>query len=40
LKKEAKKILRYKYLLIEIQHMWNVKVKVILVITGADGSLS
>jgi len=33
LKKEAEKILNYKDLTIEIQHMWNVKTKVI----GATG---
>ena len=26
-KKEAEKILKYEYLTIEIQHMWNVKAK-------------
>jgi hypothetical protein len=30
IKKEAMKILKYKYLIIEIQHMWNVKLKMIL----------
>jgi len=40
IKKEAKKILKYKDLTIEIQHMWNVKTKVIPVITGATGTLS
>ena len=34
IKKEAEKILRYKDLIIEIQHMWNVKEKVIPVIIG------
>jgi hypothetical protein len=32
IKKEAEKILKYKDLIIEIQFMWNVKVKVIPVI--------
>jgi hypothetical protein len=29
IKREAEKILKYKDLVIEIQHMWNVKSKVI-----------
>jgi len=40
LKKEAEKILRYKDLIIEIQRLWNVKVKVIPVIIGANGTIS
>jgi len=40
IKKEAEKILKYKDLIIEIQRMWNVKVKVILVIRGATGTSS
>ena len=39
-KKEAEKILKYKDLTIEIQHMWNVKTKVIPVIIGATGTMS
>jgi len=35
IKKETKKILKYKDLTIETQHMWNGKTKVIPVITGA-----
>jgi hypothetical protein len=40
MKIEAKKILPCKDLAIEIQHMWNVKTKVIPVIIGATGSVS
>jgi hypothetical protein len=40
IKKEAEKILKYKDLAIEIQHMWNVKTRVILVIIGATGTIS
>jgi hypothetical protein len=40
IKKEAKKILKYKNLTIEIQCMWNVKTKVIPVIIGATGTIS
>ena len=40
IKKEADKIFRYKDLIKEIQRMWNVKAKVIPVITGATGTIS
>jgi enolase len=40
IKKEAKKILKYKDLIIEIQCMWNVKTKVTPVIIGATGIIS
>jgi len=40
IKKEAKKILKYKVLTIEIQCMWNVKTKVIPVIIGVTGTIS
>ena len=38
IKKEAKKILKYKEIIIEVQRMWNVKAKVIPVIAGATGT--
>jgi hypothetical protein len=40
IEKEAEKILKYRNLSIEIQHMWNVKTKVIPVIIGATGTIS
>ena len=40
IKKEAEKILKYENLITEIQRMWNVKAKVIPVITGSTGTFS
>ena len=40
IKNKAEKILKYKTLTIEIQCMWNAKTNVILVITGATGTIS
>jgi len=40
IKKEAEKILKYKYLTIEIQRMWNVTAEMIPVIIGATGTIS
>jgi hypothetical protein len=40
MKKESETILKYKDLTIEIQHMWNVKTKMIQIIIWATGSIS
>jgi hypothetical protein len=40
IQKEAEKILKYKNLTIEIQRMWNVKTRAILVIIGVTGTIS
>jgi hypothetical protein len=40
IKKEVEKILKYKDLIIDIQRMWNMKAKVILVIIGVTGTIS
>jgi hypothetical protein len=40
IKKDAEKILKFKDLIIGIQRMWNVKVKVMPVITGATGTIA
>jgi hypothetical protein len=39
IKKEAENVLKYKDLTTEIQRMWNVKTKIIPVITGATGTI-
>jgi hypothetical protein len=39
-RKKVKKILKYKDLIIDIQHMWNAKEKVIVVKIGATGTIS
>jgi hypothetical protein len=40
IKKEAKNILKYKDLTIDIWRMWNVKTRVIPIIIGATGTIS
>ena len=40
IKKEAEKILKYEYLITEIQCMWNVKGKMIPILTGANETIS
>jgi hypothetical protein len=40
IQKETEKILKYMDLTIEIQHMWNVKTRVIPVIIEATGTIS
>jgi hypothetical protein len=40
IQKEAEKILKYKELTIEIQRMWNAKIRAIPVIIGATGTVS
>ena len=40
IKKEAEKTLKYTDLTIEINHMWNVEAKLILVIIGTTGTIS
>ena len=40
IKKEAKKILKYKDFTIEILRMWNVKTEVMPVVVGATGTIS
>jgi len=40
MKKEAEKILKYEDFTIEFQRMWNVKAKLIPVITGTPGTIS
>jgi len=40
IKKDAEKIFKYKYIIIEIQRIWNAKAKLIPVITGVTGTIS
>jgi cell division protein FtsI/penicillin-binding protein 2 len=40
IKKESEKILKYKYHIIEIKHMRNMKAQLIAVIKGAAGTIS
>jgi len=40
IKEEAEKILKYEDLTIEIQRVWNLKTKMIPVVTGATGTIS
>jgi len=40
IKKEAEKIFKYKDIITEIQRMWNVKARVISVVTWATGTIS
>ena len=40
MKEEAKKVLNCKDLTVKIQRMWNIKTKMIPVITGATGTIS
>jgi len=40
IKKEDEKILKYKYLIIEIQNMWKVRAELIPVVIGATGTIS
>jgi len=40
IKKGGEKILKYKDLIIEIQCLWNVETKVVVVITGVTGIIS
>jgi hypothetical protein len=40
IEKEGENILKCKYLITEIQRMWNVRAKVIPVVTGATGTIS
>jgi len=39
-KKEAEKVVKHKDPITEYQRMWNVKAKVIPVVTGANGTIS
>jgi hypothetical protein len=39
-KEEAENILKYKDIITEIQHMWNLEANVIMIILGATGTIS
>jgi hypothetical protein len=40
IKKEAEKILKYKDLIIEVERIWNIKINVTPIKTGASGTIS
>jgi len=40
IRKEARRIRKYEDLTLELQHIWNVKTKVIQITTGSTGTIS